>query len=201
MPIEQETEEKIFQAAQRVFQEKGFAGARMQEIADEAEINKSMLHYYYRSKEKLFLMVFQAAAKKIFPDLSVILSSDESLEQKVVQIVEFYDRTFRKYPYVPAFVIHEMNQNPRRFREFMTSMDLRLPDAFTRQIREEISAGRMMSIEPHQFLVNIVGLCLMPVIARNMVQSLFRLNDKEYQEMLEERKKMIPKLIFSGVSP
>src|SRR5690625_3348145 len=119
MSMEKETEEKIFKAAQRVFQEKGFAGARMQEIADEAEINKSMLHYYYRSKEKLFLMVFQAAARKIFPDLAEILSNEEPLEQKVSQIVEFYDRTFRKHPYIPAFVIHEMNQNPRRFRDFI----------------------------------------------------------------------------------
>ena len=52
------TEEKIFEAAFKVFQNKGFTGARMQEIADEAEINKAMLHYFFRSKRnysKLFL--------------------------------------------------------------------------------------------------------------------------------------------------
>ncbi len=201
MSPEKETEEKIFEAAQQVFQEKGFTGARMQEIADRAQINKSMLHYYYRSKEKLFLMVFQAAARKILPQLVTILSSDIPLEDKVRQIVEFYDRVFSKHPSLPSFVIHEMNQNPKRFREFISAMGLSMPETFVRQIREEVESGRMMPIEPHQFLLNVVGLSLMPVIARNMVQTLFRLDDQEYRKLLDERKEMIPKMIFSGVSP
>ncbi len=53
-PEESSTEEKIFKAAKDVFHRKGFDGTRMQEIADKANINMSMLHYYYRSKDKLF---------------------------------------------------------------------------------------------------------------------------------------------------
>lgn len=199
MPLEKQTEEQIFLAAQRVFQEKGFAGARMQEIADEANINKSMLHYYYRSKEKLFLEVFQSSVKKIFPQLIAILSSEDELEVKVRRVVEFYYNTFRKNPYLPSFVIHEMNQHPKRFREFISSLDIDIPTKFAEQLQREIEAERIIPMKPTHFLINIVSLCLMPVIARTLVQTLFTLNDDEFEEFLAERKELVPKIIFSGV--
>lgn len=199
MPLEKQTEEQIFLAAQRVFQEKGFAGARMQEIADEADINKSMLHYYYRSKEKLFLEVFQTSVKKIFPQLISILSSDDELEAKVKKVVEFYYNTFRKNPYLPSFVLHEMNQHPKRFKEFIKSQNIQIPNEFAVQLKKEIEKGRIMPMKPTHFLINIVSLCLMPVIARTLVQTLFSLNDDEFDAFLSERKELIPRIIFSGV--
>ena len=201
MPLEKQTEEQIFLAAQRVFQEKGFAGARMQEIADEADINKSMLHYYYRSKENLFLEVFQSSVKKIFPQLISILSSDESLKSKVERVVDFYYNTFRKNPSLPSFVLHEMNQHPKRFREFISSLNVEIPSRFAVQLQEEIEGGRIKPIKPIHFLANIVSLCLMPVIARPMLQTLFSLDDQEFETFLEERKELVPKIIFQGVQP
>lgn len=199
MPLEKQTEEQIFLAAQRVFQEKGFAGARMQEIADEADINKSMLHYYYRSKEKLFLEVFQSSVKKIFPQLISILSSEDELKTKVERVVEFYYNTFQQNPSLPSFVLHEMNQHPKRFKEFISSLDIEIPSKFAEQLQKEISFGRIMPMKPTHFLINIVSLCLMPVIARPMVQTLFTLDDNEFEQFLEERKQLIPKIIFNGV--
>lgn len=191
----------IFIAAQRVFQAKGFEGARMQEIADEAGINKSMLHYYYRNKDKLFLEVFQTSMKKIMPGLFSILNSEVTLEEKVVQIVEFYYEMFKKNLLLPTFVIYEMNRNPERFKEFIASMDIQLPGLFAKQVKEAASSGKMMPIAPHHFLINVVSLCMMPVVARNMVQTLFSLDDEAYFTFLEERKLLIPKIIFSGVQP
>lgn len=60
-------EQKILTAARNVFIRKGFAGARMQEIADEAGINKALLHYYFRSKEKLFEVIFKESFGKLLP--------------------------------------------------------------------------------------------------------------------------------------
>jgi len=201
MSIEKETEEKIFLAAQRVFQKKGFDGARMQEIADEAGINKSMLHYYYRSKEKLFRRVFQAGAANIFPSLMMILESDFPLRQKVEEIVDFYYSIFRTNPFLPAFVVHEMNRNPKQFREFIMSLNIRIPKKFSEQIKSEVEGGRMMPLKPHHFLMNVVSMCMMPMVARQMVQAIFRLDDEMYWEFLEERKEMISKIIFSGIKP
>jgi len=201
MSIEKETEEKIFLAAQRVFQKKGFDGARMQEIADEAGINKSMLHYYYRSKEKLFRRVFQAGAANIFPSLIKILESEIPIRQKVEEIVDFYYSIFRTNPFLPAFVVHEMNRNPKQFREFIMSLNIRIPKKFNEQIKSEVEGGRMMPLKPHHFLMNVVSMCMMPMVARQMVQAIFRLDDEMYWEFLEERKEMISKIIFSGIKP
>lgn len=201
MALEKETEEKIFKAAQTVFQKRGFNGARMQEIADEAEINKSMLHYYYRSKDKLFQEVFQAGVKKVMPQLFGIISSELSLEQKVQQVVDFYHNMFRENQHLPAFVIYEMNQHPERFQEFMTQMDIQIPKVFINQIREQVEAGRMADIPPRQFLMNIVGMCLMPMVAKKMAQTIFSLDEDAYFNFLEERRQLIPTLIFKGVKP
>ncbi|MEX0845333.1 MAG: TetR/AcrR family transcriptional regulator [Balneolaceae bacterium] len=201
MAIEKETEEKIFAAAQEVFQKKGFDGARMQEIADEAEINKSMLHYYYRSKDKLFMAVFQVGIKKILPKVLGVLGSDKNLEEKVVQIVDFYYYIFSVNPHLPAFVIHEMNMHPERFRDFILSTEIQIPQEFKDQVEDEVAAGRMVQIKPEQFLINIVSMCMMPVIAKKLVQVIFSFDESDYKEFLKERRTLIPELIMNGVKP
>ncbi|SMO81455.1 TetR/AcrR family transcriptional regulator [Gracilimonas mengyeensis] len=201
MALEKETEEKIFKAAQTVFQKRGFDGARMQEIADEAEINKSMLHYYYRSKDKLFQEVFQAGVKKVMPQLFGIISSELSLQEKVEKVVNFYHDMFWENQHLPSFVTYEMNQHPERFQEFMSNMNIKIPDVFADQIRKEVEAGRMADIPPRQFLMNIVGMSMMPMVAKKMVQTIFSLDEEGYFEFLEERRKLIPILIFKGVQP
>lgn len=201
MTIEKETEERIFNAAQTVFEKRGFDGARMQEIADEAEINKSMLHYYYRSKDKLFQEVFRAGVKQVFPQVLAILKSEVSLAEKVNQIVDFYHNMFRENPHLPTFVTYEMNQHPERFQEFIMQMNVQVPEIFIEQVQQEVAAGNMIQIKPHQFLMNIVSLCMMPMLARQMVQTLFSLSNDEYFEFLEERRQFISTIIFNGVKP
>lgn len=200
MGIEQETEEKIFRAAQTVFQQKGFDGARMQEIADEAEINKSMLHYYYRSKDNLFLQVFQAGVKKIMPQLFGILASEKELKEKVHAVVNFYHDMYGENPHLPSFVIYEMNQHPERFKEFIASMHIQLPQIFIKQVQDAVAEGIVKPINAHQFLINMVSLCMMPMIARRMVQTLFTMEDAAYKTFLEERRSLIPNMILNGGS-
>lgn len=201
MALEKETEEKIFNAAQTVFQKRGFDGARMQEIADVAEINKSMLHYYYRSKDKLFQQVFQAGVKKIMPRLFGILKAEIPLGDKVYQIVNFYHEMFRENQHLPSFVVYEMNQHPERFKEFIATMNIKLPAVFTAQITKEVKEGRMMEIAPEQFLLNIVSLCMMPMLAKTMVQTIFSLEEDSYYKFLEERRALIPEIVMKGVKP
>ncbi|MEQ9308409.1 MAG: TetR/AcrR family transcriptional regulator [Balneolaceae bacterium] len=200
MPVEKETEEKIFEAARTVFQQRGFDGARMQEIADIAKINKSMLHYYYRNKDNLFFEVFQAGVKKIFPQVFEILSREVSLIEKTTLIVDFYHSAFKENPHLPSFVIFEMNQNPERFRAFFENHSFEIPDVFLRQVELEIEAGNIKPINPKQFLMNIISMCMMPLVARNLVLSLFKMDDEQYGGFLEERRVIIPDLIFKGAS-
>lgn len=196
---ELQTEKQILIAAIKVFQERGFAGARMQQIADEAEINKSMLHYYFRSKDKLFQKVFQASISQFFPEIFKVLNSDLALVPKIEKLVETYYDIFRKHPHLPRFVIHEMNQHPERFKNFIESVDVKIPDRFVKQIQTEIEFGRMKKIDPKEFVINIIGLCVFPVIAQPMIQTVFKMSDEQFQQFLGKRKKVLPKFILNAV--
>ncbi|WP_440999567.1 TetR/AcrR family transcriptional regulator [Fodinibius sp. SL11] len=199
MSEELQTEEQILEAAKQIFQERGFAGARMQEIADEAGINKSMLHYYFRSKDKLFQQVFQESIRQFFPEILQVLNADLALVPKIEKLVETYYEMFREQPHLPRFVIHEMNQHPDRFKNFVTKEGFKMPEQFIKQIRAEVEAGTMQKIDPREFIINTIGLCVFPLIARPMIETVFEMNDEQYQQFLEQRKKELPKFILNAV--
>ena len=98
------TEEKIIAAAEQVFIEQGYDGARMQTIADRAEINKAMLHYYFRSKDMLFEKIFVEKVKVLFPAMGEQMKSYEGFTDKVCFFIEQYYETLTKYPFMPFFV-------------------------------------------------------------------------------------------------
>ncbi len=194
-----QTEEKILEAAKMIFQKQGFAGARMQEIADEAGINKSMLHYYFRSKDKLFQKVFQSSVRQFFPVIFEVLNADIGLVPKVEKLVETYYNLFQEHPHLPRFVIHEMNQHPDRFKEFMSGAGIEIPQKFVRQIQAEIEAGEMKEIRPKEFIINIIGLCVFPVLAQPMIETVFKMDDEQFRQFLEKRKKELPNFILNAV--
>src|ERR1700761_3412710 len=101
------TENQIFEAALKVFHKKGLAGARMQEIADEAGINKSMLHYYFRSKEQLFSQVFLQSFKKFMGSVLPILNEPNTWEEKIPLVIDHYVNVLQSNPDLPLFVINE----------------------------------------------------------------------------------------------
>ncbi|MBP8792594.1 MAG: helix-turn-helix transcriptional regulator, partial [Lutibacter sp.] len=92
------TESTILNAAKSIFQRKGMDGARMQEIADEAGINKALLHYYYRSKQLLFEAVFKSAFSMLAPQLNKVLNSDDSLNDKIKGFTKNYISFTIKHP-------------------------------------------------------------------------------------------------------
>lgn len=112
------TEERILKAARTVFIEKGYNGARMQEIADKAEINKAMLHYYFRDKEKLFYQIFEIVFQEFFPMITDIIDSEMKFEDKIRQICNNYVSLFQKNPYIPLFILSEINRNPDKLQAF-----------------------------------------------------------------------------------
>ncbi|PAU93411.1 TetR family transcriptional regulator [Aliifodinibius salipaludis] len=199
MSEELQTQEQILEAAKQVFQERGFSGARMQEIADEAEINKSMLHYYFRSKDKLFQKVFQDSIRQFFPEILKVLNADLALVPKIEKLVETYYEMFKKHPHLPRFVIHEMNQHPDRFRGFVRKEGFEIPERFVEQIKTEIASGTMRKIDPREFIINTIGLCVFPLIARPMVETVFDMSEDQYRQFLEQRKKELPKFILNAV--
>lgn len=194
-----DTEEQIFEAASRVFQRKGYAGARMQEIADEADINKSMLHYYFRSKEKLFKKVYQRELSRFFPVVFGVMDSDDPLDQKIEQLIDAYYSFLNDNPRIPQFLIAEMNQNPQQFRDFIRNAGIRLPETFFRQINKAKEEGRIDDVAPEQLMVSIVGLTLFPFIGTTMIKGIFDFDDQQFLQFLQDRKAFLVDFILNAI--
>lgn len=196
------TEDKILYAAEEVFHQKGFSGARMQEIADRAEINKGLLHYYFKTKDKLFEAVFSKAFDLMVNRLNTILATQQSLDDKIDMMVDAYMGMLINHPHLPLFVINELNRHPDEFFSRVLT-DKRRPNiqAFLDAIQNEIDQGNIKPFHPKQVIMNIIGLCLFPFLARPMIQVLLNVDNPEFQEMIKERKVLVADFVKSALQP
>jgi len=207
---DQETEQRILDAAHAVFVRRGTEGARMQEIAEEAGVNKALLHYYFRSKDRLAEAVFRRAARELFPPIVAILGSDLPIDEKVRRVVHHELDTLRRSPHLPGYILGEVHQHPERAQQLINALtgiqlDGVAPGIFARlgaQIGEEIRAGRMRPMDPRQFLVNLVSLCIFPFAARPMLAVMLGVeSDEAFGAFIEERKRELPGFFLRGIAP
>ena len=181
--------------------QKGMDGAKMQEIADRAGINKALLHYYYRSKEKLYEMVARAIISRAVPIIREFLETDYPMEEKIRRFVHFYIDLIARNPYVPIFVISEMNKHPDRFIEAILPKELPKPEMFFQQVETEVAAGRIRAIKPQHLLVNMVSLCIFPFVAKPMMRIVIGMNPQEMRIFLEERQEEVLRFILAALRP
>ncbi len=200
MKIEKSTEEKILAAAKKVFVLKGMSGARMQDIADEAGINKALLHYYFRSKENLFEMIFLETAQKFFPKINYLFESDMPLFEKIEHICEEYVTMLSENPYMPLFILNAINEDPENFMDkIWNTSGLPEPHKFLEQIEEEVKKGTIKKISPVHLLINILSLCVFPFVGKAMIQSINGLDELQYRNVMIQRKKEVPKFIIDSI--
>jgi len=186
------TEKKILVAARKIFVEKGLAGARMQEIADEAGINKALLHYYFRSKEKLFDKIFEEVFQSISIGLGDVLNSDLSVFEKIRRVINLYVGVLLENPYMPIFVLNEMSQNPERMQKVLEKGVFPSMMNFFTQLMQEMNTGNVRPIHPVHLILNLIGMIVFPFAVRPMIAPVIK--DKmggDYQDILDERKEVI----------
>ena len=204
-----DTEQRILDAAHAVFMRTGTAGARMQEIAREAGVNSALLHYYFRSKDRLAEAVFHRAAAQLFPAVVRVLASERPLAEKVRTVVEIELDRLSRAPYLPAYIISELAHHPERITQFISAMTGSQPEALGRkllrivggQIDQEVRAGRMGPTAPEQFFVNLLSLCIFPFAARPMISALMGLDDKAFARFIRERRDKLPEFFLNALRP
>lgn len=204
-----DTEQRILDAAHAVFMRTGTAGARMQEIAREAGVNSALLHYYFRSKDRLAEAVFHRAAAQLFPAVVRVLASERPLAEKVRTVVEIELDRLSRAPYLPAYIISELAHHPERITQFISAMTGSQPEALGRkllrivggQIDQEVRAGRMGPTAPEQFFVNLLSLCIFPFAARPMISALMGLDDKTFARFIRERRDKLPEFFLNALRP
>jgi AcrR family transcriptional regulator len=178
------TEQKIIEAAESVFLADGYAGARMQQIADKAGINKAMLHYYFRSKDKLFELVFRHKMKQFVPQITHTLQDEQiPFLDKLDRFVMLYLEMLRKNPSLPLFILSTMNRNP----DLMVHFKQEVGQTIVRVMQAEIKKGNIRPVDPHQFMLTLVGMCIFPFLARPVFVGIFNLDQKAYAAIIAER--------------
>jgi TetR/AcrR family transcriptional regulator len=195
----QNAEQLILNAAREVFIERGMDGARMQEIADKAGINKALLHYYFRSKDKLFHAVFLEAFQQFQPQIELLINAEKPFIQKLELFIHNYISLIIENPYLPGFVLHELSRNPQQIADLLQNRLTAIPE-FLMQIRIELGNGAFKPIDPRQLLINVLSLCIFPFVARPITQAvLFQSDQQAYDSFLEQRKTEVFNFIKSAI--
>ena len=181
------TEYLILEAAKTIFTKKGLEGARMQEIADEAGINKALLHYYFRSKEKLFEQIFEKALRGIFDTINASIHQEQDIYAFIAIFTKKYMHIIRENTFIPNFILNEINRNPERIHNLVRFIQLDKP-AFMQMVEKNIQEGKMTRVAPEHLLIDLLGMSIFPIVARPLVHSyLFNEDEASYQRFLDER--------------
>ncbi len=197
---DKQTELKIFDAATKVFIEKGMDGARMQEIADKAGINKSLLHYYFRSKEKLFNEVFEKIANNLFGKFAPLLDENLSLEEKIRFFFSEHIEMLKKNPGLPAFVLNEMNRNPERIRILVRKADVRkIWNKLWKLHGEEFERYNITLDTFPQLMTSIAALSVFPFVGKELISTIIEAFDRDFDDYIETRKEFVADFVIRAI--
>ncbi len=185
--VKTSTEEKIKEAARKMFSKKGYTATRTRDIAEEAGINLALLNYYFRSKEKLFEIVMLEKMEKYFGVLVPVLNdASTTLENKIESISSKYIDLVLANPELPLFVLSELRNGPEHFIKLTKKADF-FNSEFIRQL-----VKKRPDVNPLHFFTSLLGMCLFPFLMRPVLQKMTSMKDEAFHKLMLERKKLIP---------
>ena len=191
------TEQKIKKAALKVFSDKGYADTKTRDIANSAGVNISTLHYYFRSKDKLFKVISDEVFDKFNAISDRIFDSEASFKEKIKLFVSEYTDFCKDNPTIPSFIVFESERNPEKvygkidFRRFDSKIE--------KQLQQLISEKKIKPISYPNFILNLVSLTIFPFLNKHMLHQMNGLSEKDFHELLETRKEMVPKMIINDL--
>ena len=176
------TEEKILEAAKEVFMQYGLYGARMQDIADKAGINKALLHYYFRNKEKLFDKVFDGALVKFFEQLDVFSNSELPVKKRMFLYIDNIIDFYSEYPQMSMFIIKEIGNNPELFKEKVMIAKKNKSMKLVQILEDGMKSGEIKKIDITLFVINLQSLCSFPFLASPMFKHSLKAQGKDWEK-------------------
>jgi AcrR family transcriptional regulator len=195
------TEEKIFEAAADVFIDRGMDGARMQDIASHAGINKALLHYYYRTKDQLFNAVFEMIAKKVLKKFAPVFDDKLTLEEKIRFFFREHISFLQENPKLPGFILNEINRNPARIKKLLSNIHIEnLWDQLYAQHKNELEKYNVTKDSLPQIMVSIAALSVFPFAARGIVEGLLEKTGLNFNDYMEERKEFAAAFVIRAIT-
>jgi len=194
--IDATTEERIKEAARKIFTQKGYSAARTRDIADEAGLNLALLNYYFRSKEKLFDIIMLETLQQFMNGMKSLLGTENTtIEEKLTDIVSNYIDMLTKQPDLPLFIFSELKANPKKLIAKMGIKEFLMNSYFLKQFQEAVTASKIPPLDPLHYIMNIISLTVFPFIASPILQDIGNKSQEDFDKLMEERKKLIPQWI------
>ncbi len=189
---ESSTEERIKEAARRLFTLKGFAATRTRDIAEEAGINLALLNYYFRSKQKLFDLVMLENFQQFIKGITVnFLDETLSFDQRIERIVVAYVDMLTRLPDLPMFILNEIRGNPSKIAAKLNTEIAPMRQNMFKQLIASNEEGKT-NLEPFHFIANLIGLTVFPFVGRPILQRVTGVTDEQFRQYMEDRKKLVP---------
>ncbi|MBQ9592007.1 MAG: TetR/AcrR family transcriptional regulator [Paludibacteraceae bacterium] len=204
MELHDDTEQRIFNAAQRLFLQKGLSETTMQDIADLAGISRTSLHYYFRSKDRLFEKSLNNLIRNIMPRIDSTLAKDISLRDKIVEIATSYIEQLRGNELLPGFLIMELRRDPQEIIRFVfsewTTIDFQ---SIKNQMDREVEAGLIRRFDISQMVITIMGLCTFPFICEPILSDVFKAlgGHQTFDNFITERKNIVNQMLSLWLTP
>ncbi len=189
-----QTQELIKETAKNLFFVQGRFDTTTQEIADEAGVNRTLINYYFRSRDNLVQIVFDEAHKVEKEKSEIIMRSELPFKEKITHFIEGSLQTSLQYPYLETYIVSQINKGTCHKRD-VEKEDLQI---FYRDIKKEMELGNIEKVEPIQFIINMISLLIFPSAIRPLFMENMMIDDKEFDRLIADRKDIILKLLFKN---
>lgn len=198
---EAQTEKLIKDTAKVLFFQKGLLKATTQEIADEAGVNRALIHYYFRSRDQMLDILLEETIQEKKGRVRRILSSDLPFRLKIAHFIDAVVDYGLTYPYLENFLISEMARQPDKLKDLCSRDRVKSSDLIREQLEEEIRKKRIAPITAEHFMINLSAMCNYPLLAKSILQTIHGMTDSAYRKFLMDRKQIIYTTIFNEDMP
>jgi TetR/AcrR family transcriptional regulator len=200
--IDHDTKQKILAAAEKVFHRNGFKGTRTMQIAEEAGISRTMLHYYFNTKEALFGEVLTNTLSSVFGHVQRLMEQQQDLEKVVENIVLVISDVLEEKPGLASFLVNIMNESPQMFMMLPTFEQDNLPALLNELLEAGKKKGQVSKhISGEDLILNIYALCSMPYLGAPYIKAKENRNDEDMKIFIRQRRASILDFVLKGMKP
>ncbi|MCB0762574.1 MAG: TetR/AcrR family transcriptional regulator [Flavobacteriales bacterium] len=195
-----ETEDKIVQAAVEEFIERGVDGARMRAISDRAEVNKGLIHYYFKTKDVLIARVVDAIVGVLINRLNDAIEGEEDIFEIIRTFTAVYIDTVQRKPGIPRFVLTELGKNPERMMRLLDrTKKAEMVKTFERALSRAVEKDEVVDISANQLFANILSMCVFPFVGRPMIQLSMGMRNEDFEDFIEKRKTGVADFVIRAI--
>ncbi len=198
------TEHAILEAAEALFLEKGFALTSTTEIAKKVGCNQAMVHYYFRTKDRLFTAIFEKKIRLFISIIHQIENEPLGFEEKLKRKIEAHFEILKANPKLPFLIINEFNTNPQSIlilKERLQELPLQIIQNIEKELHDEIQKGNIRNISFFDLIITMVSLNITLFLASPVITAIGNMSTAEFDVFLNHRKQENVRIILSSLKP